>query len=211
MSEQFEVETPSESRFNVIDENIFSVIRNRRATRSYSSKQVSEEIVRSLIDFSIQAPSAINLQPWSFVIVQNPVLLKEISDLAKKKLSSGPIFTNNSGKHEFQFLSDPDFNIFYDASTLIIICAKTTDMGFGDYNSEPDCFLAGENLMLAATGMGLGTCPIGLATEVLREPELRKRLGTPADFTPVLPIIVGYPSSSTPHVDRNPPIIKWVK
>lgn len=203
-----QVEEPSESPQISRDENIFSVIRNRRATRSYLSKPVSREIIKSLIELSIQAPSAMNLQPWSFVVIQNPTVLKDISDRTKKKLFNNPGVSKEFSVHGHQYLNDSHFNIFYDAPALIVICAK--EEGDDRFSSEADCYLAGENLMLSATGMGLATCPIGLAIDVLNEPGWKKRLGIPGTFTPVLPIIVGYASEALPPVHRNPPIIKWI-
>jgi nitroreductase len=166
-------------------------------------------MIKSLIDFSIQAPSAMNLQPWSFVVIQNPKILKHISDETKKKLFNNPNFSKENGEHGIYFLSDPAFDIFHGAPTLIIICAK--DNGQKHFKTESDCFLAGQNLMLAATGMGLATCPIGLAIDQLSEIETRKKIGIPRDSTPVLPIAVGYASTPPAYVSRNPPIIKWVR
>lgn len=209
MSLQIEGKTSSKLESELMDANLFSTIRNRRATRSYLAKPVSEEMIRTLIDFSIQAPSAMNLQPWSFIVIQNSKLLREISEESKKRIYSNPNFSKESGEHGFHLLNDPDFDIFYGALTLIVICAKNKEER--QFNTESDCFLAGQNLMLAATGMGLATCPIGLATETLSDPGMCKRLGVGSEFTPVLPIVVGYASTYPSAVERNPPIIKWVR
>ena len=65
--------------------------------------------------------------------------------------------------------------------------------------------------MLASHGMGLGTCPIGLAWDVLRTDSMKNKLGIPLGHFPVLPIIVGYPSEESPRTPRNPPrILNWV-
>lgn len=208
MSLQIEEETPSEFKSEIMDANLFSVIRNRRATRSYLAKAVSEDLVRSLIDFSIQAPSAMNLQPWSFVVVQNARRLKEISEEVKKILFRNPDVLNEIERHGAPFINEPEFDIFYGATTLIVICAKKATEK--EFSSESDCFLAGENLMLAASGMGLATCPVGLATAYLAKPEISKKFGIPSGYTPVLPIIVGYASGESPHVGRNPPIVNWI-
>ena len=83
MPELIENELPQNIQSEEINTNVFSVIRNRRATREYLPKQVSRELIQSLIDYAILAPSAMNLQPWSFVVVQNLKLLKE----AKQKMT----------------------------------------------------------------------------------------------------------------------------
>ena len=104
-------------------------------------------------------------------------------------------------------LSQPDFNIFYDASTLILICARP----LGNF-VVADCWLAAENLMLAACAMGLGTCCIGFAVPVFNRAEVKEELGIPRDVVAVAPIIVGLPKEEAPQTPRREPqIICWRK
>ena len=103
-------------------------------------------------------------------------------------------------------LSDPNFNIFYDAGTLIIIGCKAR----GPF-VEADCWLAAENLMLAATAKGLGTCCIGFAVGILNTEEVKRELGIPEDGAAVAPIIVGVPRDPIPAGSRKPPaVLTWV-
>lgn len=209
MSTQSDFLSSSKTIPEKIETNVFSVINNRRAIRSYLTKPVPYEKIQALIEFANKAPSAMNLQPWSFVVVENAELLKEISNEVKKSLLNNPFFSKEKGEHGVHFLNDPDFDIFHGAPSLVVICAK--DNVHKEFNTESDCFLAAENFMLAATGLGLGTCPIGLATDLLGESEMRGRLGIPQNFTPVLPIVIGYPKSKPHFIGRNAPVIKWVK
>lgn len=180
---------------------VLDAIRGRRATRSYLAKQVSEKTVRELLDAAVQAPSARDLQPWSFVVIQDKTLLGAISEQAKRALARDPHWNRELP------LEDPGFDIFYGASTLIVICAK--EEGFSPVG---DCYMAGQNLMLAAFSMGLATCPIGLARDALRSPEMQERLGIPAGEQPVLPIIVGYPAVTMPPTGRAAPRIdSWLR
>ena len=205
-----EVKDSPKPKLQTKETGIFEAIRNRRATRAYSSQKVSEDIVRSLIDLSILAPSAMNQQAWSFVVVQNPEILKQISEETKSKLAKNPeISKKHTGEHGHQFLTDSAFDIFYGATTLVIICAKVN--AAVEFGPETDCFLAGENLMLASTGMGLATCPIGLARDVLREPAMAKKLGISDNFTAVLPIVVGYGCGENTSAKRAAPVIHWVR
>jgi|BarGraNGADG00212_2_1021979.scaffolds.fasta_scaffold72263_2 nitroreductase len=73
-----------------------------------------------------------------------------------------------------------------------------------------DCALAAENLMLAAYGVGLGTCWIGFAQGFLNTSEGKNALGLPATSVPVAPIIVGHPKTETAPVPRQEPEIRWV-
>ncbi len=209
MSYQIESETSSEELTEIEEANLFTVIRNRRATRSYLGKPVSDKIIETLIDFSIQAPSAMNLQPWSFVVIQNQKILKEISDSVKKNLFSNPDFSKEVSKRGLHFFNETDADLFYGATTLIVICAKNSSDK--QFSTEADCFLAAENFMLAATGMGLATCPIGLVRNYIAQPEISKKLGVLENYTPVLPIVIGYAGTQQHEVARNPAIIKWIR
>jgi nitroreductase len=101
--------------------------------------------------------------------------------------------------------SDPKYDIFHGASTLIVVCARRSD----DF-AVADCWLAAENLMLAAAALGLGTCCIGAATEALNSAEMRLELGIPPVFTAVAPVIVGVPAGpSAPLERRVPDVIAW--
>ena len=198
--EEVKKKTKGKTSITVLD-----AICDRRAARHYLSKEVDEKTVRTLLEFAVQAPSAVNSQPWSFTIVQKPSLLIEISDEAKKILAQGPRWKSEAQHAPNRFL-DPAFNIFYGAPTLIIVCATQEGLV-----PEADCYLACQNMMLAAYGMGLGTCPIGLAWDVLRTDSMKSKLGIPAGHFPLLPIIVGYPSEESPRTPRNPPrILNWI-
>ncbi|MCM0606290.1 MAG: nitroreductase [Xanthomonadaceae bacterium] len=178
------VEKTIDDAIALFRESELNAIYSRRAVRSYSHQRVSSELVDKLIDAAIQAPSAMNSQPWGFVVIQNQELIHELS----VKVTS-------------------DFDVFYEATTLIIVYAKKD--GF-----EPvgDCYLAIQNLMLAATALGLGTCPIGYARETLKSEEWRQKLSIPSDYVPVLPIVVGYTQDVPTKSDRSPPqIFKWIK
>jgi nitroreductase len=92
MSEQLEVKSKTRTQSEKSSISLFDAIKNRRATRGYLPKPVSEHAINGLIDFAVQDPSAVNQQPWSFVVVQNSALLKEISEDTKKRLLNNTEF-----------------------------------------------------------------------------------------------------------------------
>jgi len=182
-------------------------IYSRRATRHFLAQAVPENRVKLLIDAAIHAPSSMNLQPWAFVVIQRTDLLKRISDEAKQIM-----LKSTTGVHLLEKghipLEDPKFDIFYQATTLVVIYARS-EPGF---SPEGDCFLAGENLMLAAYEMGLATCPIGFARDVLDKQSWRDELSIPINYDPVLPIIVGFPSSTMPSTLRGAAkVFSWLR
>jgi nitroreductase len=185
--------------------DLTEAIYGRRAVREFSTAPVGEEALRRLIDTAIQAPSAVNEQPWAFTVVRDQPLLDTISRESKAHMLAGPPPTGSLPARVTALLTDLDFHIFYHAPVLILISANA----LGDWAVE-DCSLAAANLMLAAHADGLGTCWIGFAQRWLRTPAGRASLDIPASHMPVAPIIVGHPKAPSPPVARKPADIRWI-
>jgi nitroreductase len=179
-------------------------VAGRRAVREYTAQPVDEQTIRRLVAAAIQAPSAVNQQPWTFVIVRDRGRLDLISREAKAHM----LATMPSGAHSEHFqslLGDPNFHIFYHAPALVVISAKAQ----GPWIVE-DCALAAENLMLSAFSEGLGTCWIGFAQSYLNTSEGKAALEVPDAWVSVAPIIVGTPKSAPPPVPRHAAEIRWI-
>lgn len=183
---------------------IREAIYTRRSVREFKPEPVDQQTLRQLIDAAIQAPSAMNRQPWSFVVVRDKALLARISNESKAHL----LKTTPAGllsHHLHEMLGSPAFDIFYHAPALIVIATEAENPW-----AVADCALAAQTLMLAARAAGLGTCWIGFAQGWLALPEGKAALGIPAGYLPVAPIIVGHPKSPAPPVPRKEPDINWV-
>ncbi len=180
------------------NEAIFEAILVRRSVRSYAPDEVGRSTIQTLLEAAVRAPTAMHEEPWAFAVVQNRPLLKHISDLAK------PLFIERL--HRSRLTISPDADLFHDAGTLIVICAKPS----GPFVNA-DCWLAAENLMLAACAMGLGSCVIGSAVTALNTPEVMEQLGIPPEYSAVAPIILGIPAEDTPASSRKEPLVlAWV-
>ncbi len=182
---------------------LLQAIKGRRSVREYSPEPVDDALLRSLIEAAIQAPSAINQQPWCFVVVKKPELLAEISDKAKAHMLKASLGAPQPYR---DMLSDPKFDIFYRAPALVVIGTEQPT----DWAVE-DCALAAQNLMLAAYDAGLGTCWIGFAQNWLGTPEGKAVLGLSPSCFPVAPIIIGHPRRSPAPVPHKAPSIKWIE
>jgi len=181
-------------------------IYGRRSVRAYTSKRLDEATIRTLLAAAVRAPTAIHEEPWAFVIVQDANALKRLSDRAKgyfvEEMHRAHL---DRGGHTLEKFEHPDFNIFYNAGTLIVICARPT----GPF-VVADCWLAAENLMLAAFSMGLGSCVIGSAVTGLNTPESKSELGIPVEISAIAPIIVGVAGDESPATSRKEPrILAW--
>ena len=181
------------------------VIAKRRAVRAYTDEAVDEAQIAALIHAAIQAPSAVNEQPWAFRVVRDQELLTRISRESKAHMLQTTVAGAIS--HHFEtLLTDEGFHIFYHAPALIVIAAMQPSRW-----AVVDCSLAAENLMLAACDAGLGSCWIGFAEGWLGTAEGKAALDMPASYVPIAPIIVGHPKTLTlPPVPRREPEIRWI-
>jgi nitroreductase len=187
----------------------------RRSVRAYAAQSLDEPTIRALLDAAVQAPTALHSEPWAFVVVQDRTTLKRISDRAKG--SWGKEAAHYRDLHRgvdaalastfAERVASPDFCVFYDAGTLIAIGARPLAPFVA-----ADCWLAAENLMLAACALGLDTCCIGSAVPALNSPDTKSELGIPSDVEIIAPIIVGVSREPVAGVSRrNPTIVSWTR
>jgi nitroreductase len=185
---------------------VMEAIHARCSVRSYAAQRLDRATVSKLLSAAVRAPTAVHQEPWAFVVVQDSDALKRLSDKAK------PLFVEEAqrahldrGGHALDIFASPDFNIFYNAGTLIVICGPSVAPF-----AVADCWLAAENLMITACALGLGTCVIGSALAALNLPEVKAELEIPAGFSAIAPIVVGVPSGETPLTSRKQPrVLAW--
>lgn len=187
---------------------ILKAIHARHSVRAYAPTPLDSATVQTLLDAAVQAPTAMHEEPWAFVIVQDIALLQRLSDMAKPLFVEEVRHRNAHGAgHSFDHSTRPDFNIFHGASTLIIICAKP----LGPFVAA-DCWLAAENLMLAASATGLGSCVIGSAVAALNIHKVKTELGIPDEYSAIAPIVVGVPGGEAGASTRKEPLVlSWKK
>ncbi len=178
-------------------------IGGRCSVRAYSSEKIDKSTLQELMAAAVRAPTAMHAEPCQFAIVQDVSRLKRLSDRAKAVLATDARL--HPDRHHADIFAQPDFNVFYNAGTLVIICAKAP----GPF-VQADCWLAAENLMLSAHALGLGTCVIGSAAAALNLPDLKQELGIPPEAIAVAPIIVGKPRGETgPSARKEPQVLAW--
>jgi nitroreductase len=183
---------------------LFEAIETRHAVREFTSEPVAKETIERLIGAGTEAPSAMNLQPWSFAVIRDQARLSKLSEQAKSHLLKS--MPTGSPLDQYRAtLSNPAFDIFYGAPALIVVSATSREQG-----ASEDCALAAQNIMLAAHAIGLGTCWIGFARPWLNEPVAKAELGIPAHHSPVAPIIVGHPRGQPEAHPRRQPEIIWI-
>lgn len=182
--------------------SIYEAILARKSIRQYTAQKVEAKQIRSLLEAAVMAPTTKQHEPWAFTIIQDTQWLKAISDNAKSMLIKQP--AQDGQVHE---VLGQSANIFYDANTLIVICAETDNQ-----SAVADCWMAAENIMLAACAMGLGSCVISSALDVLNDNQEKLKLGLNGNFVAVAPIVIGFPRGKTALVARKKPLIlNWIE
>ena len=189
------------------------VIYSRRSVRAYSPEHVAESTVRALIDAAVQAPTAIGSPALSFIVVQDPPRLARLSELSKmlwrqQSASHPERFIHlrfDAGEEFLARLSDPRFDIFHGATTLIVLCSRGTE-----WWETAGCWMAAENLMLATSALGLGACCIGAAVDALNTAEMRLDLAMAPNLTAVAPIVLGTPAKPADPMERRAAdVVAW--
>ena len=178
---------------------IIDAIKSRRAIRSYQDKPVPGSAIQTLLEVATYAPSAVNAQPWKFTIVTNQDEMKRLSDKAKPTLIRMLPDVGDEGLVGLKKrLSDPQFNIFYNAPLLIFVSGNKAPYAIYD------CSMAAQNMMLAAYSIDLGSCWIGTAVTIANDPKVKPTLGIPDDHEVHAAIIFGYPKG-TPKAPAKKP------
>ena len=187
--------------------DVIDAIRNRHAVRNYLAKKVNASLINKLLDAAIHAPTALHEEPRAFVVIQDKKVLDRLSDSAKDlALTESKECDSQQRKHILDVVNQKEFNVFYNAHTLIAIYSS-----FQGPFVTADCWLAAENLMLAALAYGLASCPIGFAVSALNLPEWKTELKIPNEMVAIAPIIIGWPAGHTLASGHNPPtILTWI-
>ena len=190
---------PNNSTKTEFSLNVMDAIQHRRSVRDYTSQTIEKNVIHALLDAAVHAPTAMHEEPWSFAVIQDRNLLNRLSESVKERVRSQAQGSDSQhAKHSLELVNKPDFHVFYNAGTLIVIYGK-----FQGPFVVADCWLAAENLMLAACAKGLGTCVVGFAVSALNTPEWKTELKIPVEMDAIAPIIVGVPVGESPLVPRK--------
>lgn len=170
---------------------VLQTIRARRSTRAFTAEQITRAELDTLLEAAVWAPSGMNKQLWHFVGLRN----------AEKNLALARAISaaDNRG---------PDYN-FYGAPASILVAYKRDEK-----HSIADGSAAIENILLAATSLGLGSCWINQLRDTCDDPAVRALLtefGVPADYMLVGSVALGHIAKETPAKPRREGIISIVE
>lgn len=184
--------------------NTLKTIKTRKSVRSYLDKEVEFEKIQEIVNAGNMAAKAGKVY---FNVVSN----KEILDSWSK---AGRAAMQNSGNDFLEAASsNPDYSPIYNAPVAVVISAEKSDDTYASSLNVANVACAGENMLLAATELGLGSCYLVSATLALNIPEIKESIELNDNLEPLCVIIFGYSDDIKPHTERqiDSDNIKYVK
>jgi nitroreductase len=213
--------------FNFLEEVIFS----RRSVRFYQERQVPEHLVRRILEAGRFAPSGGNAQPWKFAVIQDPAMIAEMSrdvvQVCKRVVGLADYTEPGKERREslakllqrflpnmfhpiplaaMKLIAQGKLGVWHGAPTALVLLADMRAPG----TPFLDLGIAGQNMVLAAHSLGLGTCWVGFIAPLAMMPKWRKRLGIGYPYKLAASIALGYPRGRPDgFVPRETKAIDW--
>ncbi len=150
---------------------------NRTSIRKYKEKPVEKEKIEKLLRAAMQAPSAVNEQPWEFIVIENKETLNKLSGMS------------------------PYSKMVANSAVTFVIVANKDKLRVSDAWQQ-DLGAATENLLLEATYLGLGAVWLGTAVSEENMNFVKKLFKLPENIIPYAVVPVGYPDQNSTVVDR---------
>lgn len=191
--QQAPAETPVQDS---LKNQVVETIMTRRSVRQYKPQAVEREKMQTIVECGINAPNAMNKQPWEVRVVDNADYINGVTELYKK---ANP-----------KAAEDPAFkNMFRNAPTVVFIGHDTKS------ESSPfDCGLLAENMMISAWSMGIGSCCLGSPARFIKTPEAAEylqKLGFSEGYELLYCIGFGYPDEAPAAKPREAAKVKFVE
>jgi len=158
---------------------VFEVVRDRRAIRSFTDREIPDDALKVILESAIWAPTGSNEQAWYFIVVRNRKLIEKI-----KAVTPGMLADENP-------------------AVVVVACRdkrrayEVADVIGRDVVSPLEVAMAVQNMLLVAWDMGIGSCP----KASIDVDALRIILKLPEHIEPVLLVTFGYPA----EVPEPPP------
>lgn len=169
--------------------NTIKTILERKSVRSFENKDLSKEQLELILMAGMAAPSARNLQPWTFIVVTDRLTLNNLADRL------------------------PYAKMLHEVSVALVVCGVPENAGDSPEGYwVQDCSAATQNILLAVESMGLGAVWTGVYPRAERVDVVREVLSIPKTVFPLNVIPIGYPKGENRPKDKfKPENIRWEK
>ncbi len=152
-------------------------ILSRRSIRKYTKEIIPDNIIKELLEAAMSAPSAVNEQPWHFIVIKARQILDEIPKI-----------------HPYSIM-------LRDAPVAILVCGDLQRQRAPGFWVQ-DCSAATQNILIAVQAKGLGAVWLGIYPREDRVREFQKLLGIPDHVIPFSLVSIGYPAEQKPPANR---------
>lgn len=128
-------------------------IKNRFSCRAFTGKPLEEEQIQAIAQAAIQAPSAMNRQPWQVIVLRNEQLMAELEEEGMRVMSA------MADKTLYERIQARGGKLFYNAPCILYVPIEPSEPA----GAALDCGIVCQNIALAAQAQGLASCICGLA------------------------------------------------
>jgi len=160
--------------------NLTDLIKKRRSIRRFTAQKVEKVKIEALLQAAMYAPSAVNKQPWHFVVIDDRHLMQSVMEI------------------------HPNSKMLETANIGILVCGDLQQQHDTGYWIA-DCAAATENILLAATAMNLGSCWIGIYPREPRMKAMKEIFSLPVHVEAFALIAIGYPAEEKKMPERFHP------
>lgn len=163
--------------------DFMEILKKRRSVRDFSDKAIEKGVLEQIVDAARFAPTARGVEPWEFIVIADPVKLRKIADLA------------DNGKF-----------IAHAKACITVFCNETK------YYLEDGC-AATENLLLAATSLGVSSCWVAGDRKPYAA-DIAALLNLPSSYKLISMVALGYPkyeNDSFKMINKRPlkEVLHW--
>ncbi|WP_143684433.1 nitroreductase family protein [Variovorax sp. KK3] len=177
-------------------------IHGRRSIRAYQKAPLSRALIEELLWAAVQAPTppVSGTVPWKLCMLEGAERLAAYGLRAKEYARTH----QPEGEH-WEWPTRPGFEVFWGAPVLVLICAQA-----GNAEARYDCCRAGQNLLIAAHALGVGTCWIGAPIPWLRSEGVARELGMPEGYDAEVAVVMGVAAQTPVGQPRPRPDVAWL-
>jgi nitroreductase len=176
-----------------IENTTLEVIARRYSCKSFNGLPVEKEKLEAIALAGAQAPSSSNMQGWRIIVVSDKNYIDYLDALTMEGIR-----LTNPIRYE-RILKRSGGRALFNAPVLVVLAAPSS----ASYSVDMDCGIVGQNIVLAATALGLASCflrRVSTAILGLEKQEIYETLGIPEGYEFSIGIILGYPElSRDPH------------
>lgn len=155
---------------------LFDALLGRRSIRKFTEKELSKDVIDKILKSAMYAPSAMNNQAWQFIVIDKRELLDEIMKFIPQEMLKS-------------------------TQAAILVCGDLNLEKNIDYIQQ-NCSAATQNIFLAAHGLGLGSCWIGVYPVKETIAGFKKLFNLPEYVLPITLVALGYPAENPVAEER---------